>query len=77
MNVSITGFASVEGSNTYNKKLSKKRADKIASIAKKLGVTVESIKAVGETQCRANGKRELPKCRKVEVSTIIDDGQKP
>lgn len=73
--VSITGYASSEGGQGYNKRLSKKRADRIARIAKKVGVEVESIDAVGESQCRAKTSRQYPKCRKVDILPAADGGK--
>ncbi|TDA67321.1 hypothetical protein E0765_03615 [Sulfuricurvum sp. IAE1] len=74
MNVSVTGYASPEGPKSYNKRLSKKRAEKVAKIAEKLGVNVSSINAVGEIQC--GGKKQHPKCRKVEVVPLAE-GENP
>lgn len=68
--VSITGFASLEGAKKYNQRLSKKRAEKVARIAKQLGVKVESIKSVGESECNARNRKDFPKCRKVEIYPI-------
>jgi outer membrane protein OmpA-like peptidoglycan-associated protein len=68
--VDISGFASKEGASFYNKTLSKKRALRVAKIAKKLGVKVESIKAIGELECNTKSKKQLPRCRKVEVVPV-------
>ncbi|MFA6396290.1 MAG: OmpA family protein [Sulfurimonas sp.] len=68
--VDISGFASKEGASSYNKSLSKKRALRVAKIAKKLGVKVKSIKAIGELECNTKSKKQLPRCRKVEVEPV-------
>lgn len=71
--IKVVGYASREGDAAYNKMLSKKRAKKVAQIAIKLGVKVESIKAVGESQCNVKTAKNYPKCRKVEVVRV--DGE--
>lgn len=70
--VAVTGYASSEGTKSYNKQLSKKRALKIAQIAKKLGVKVKSISAVGERECGVKSYKKLPQCRKVEVVPVAE-----
>lgn len=67
--VDIYGYASREGGTKYNKVLSKKRADKVAKIAKRLGVHVHSITAIGSRKCTITNKKYANKCRKVEVIT--------
>lgn len=72
--VSITGFASLEGAKKYNKRLSQKRAERVARIAKTLGVKVEAIKSVGESECNAKNRKDFPKCRKVEIYPLSNGG---
>lgn len=66
--VSISGYASPEGTTKYNKRLSAKRAKTVAKIAKNVGVNVSEIVAVGEIECFAKSKKNLSSCRKVEVT---------
>lgn len=72
--VSITGFASLEGTKKYNKSLSQKRAEYIGNMAKTLGIKAVEIKSVGESQCYAHNSKEFPNCRKVEIYTLLDNG---
>jgi len=65
--VSITGFASPIGSKKYNKLLSQKRAKKIATIAKLIGVDVVSISGVGESGCNTKNPKKYSKCQMVKV----------
>ena len=47
--VNVTASASPEGTDAYNKALSEKRADAVAAYLKANGVTVCSVKGIGNT----------------------------
>jgi len=65
--VSVNGFASPIGSKKYNKLLSQKRAKRIATIAKSIGVDVVNISGVGESGCNTKNTKKYPKCQMVRV----------
>ncbi len=64
--VRVKGYASPEGGEEYNLKLSRKRAESVAEFLKKRGVQVLKIEGLGERSCSLNPKR-WSLCRKVEV----------
>lgn len=65
--VKVIGYASSEGTQKYNQRLSKKRAERVAKYAEKIGVKVSQITAIGELECKASNPKSYPSCRKVEV----------
>ena len=65
--VIVSGFASPEGSRSYNISLSEKRATSVADILRRHGVMIRSISAEGEDHCWVPGERFFKECRKVEV----------
>jgi len=65
--VIVLGFASPEGSRSYNYSLSERRALSVADILRSRGVSVRYISAEGEDHCRVPGERFFKECRKVEV----------
>ena len=80
--VKIVGFADEIGSNSYNEKLSKRRADAVSLYLKKKGVAVNKgkfeVRGLGETESKSScgevkGK-ELKAClwrdRRVEVEVL-------
>lgn len=71
--VLIIGNASKEGGSKYNMKLSKKRALRVAAVARKLGVKVFEIKARGSKDCKVNSSKLAPQCRKVDVQVVDGD----
>jgi len=64
--VRVKGYASPEGSEEYNLKLSKKRAESVAEFLKKRGVRVLKVEGLGERSCSLSSER-WSFCRKVEV----------
>lgn len=64
--VTVKGYASPEGSEEYNLKLSEERAKNVAEFLKKRGVEVLRIEGLGERTCKAKPS-EWALCRKVEV----------
>lgn len=71
--IKVVGYASSEGAKRYNQRLSKKRAERVARYAAKIGVNVSQIKAIGELECKANNPKSYPSCRKVEVLQSNED----
>ncbi|MDQ7082112.1 MAG: OmpA family protein [Aquificota bacterium] len=65
--VIVSGFASPEGSRSYNLSLSKRRAENVADILRRRGVVVRQLGAEGEDHCWVPGKGFFKECRKVEV----------
>ena len=65
--VIVSGFASPEGSRSYNFSLSEKRAVGVADILRGHGVVVKQLKAEGEDHCWVPGEKFFKECRKVEV----------
>jgi outer membrane protein OmpA-like peptidoglycan-associated protein len=68
--VVITGNASKEGGSKHNMKLSKKRAQRVAAVARKFGINVISVKARGSKDCKTNSLKLAPQCRKVDVQVV-------
>ena len=64
--VEVRGYASPEGSEEYNLRLSEERAKNVARELKKRGVQVLEIKGMGEKSCSLEPSR-WSLCRKVEV----------
>jgi len=64
--VRVRGYASPEGSEEYNLKLSERRARSVAEYLKKKGVRVLEIRGMGERSCSVEPER-WSLCRKVEV----------
>jgi len=64
--VVIKGYASPEGSEEYNLRLSERRAKSVKKYLERKGIRVEEVKAFGESLCFEEQK-DWWKCRKVEV----------
>lgn len=64
--VFLEGYASPEGSSSYNLKLSERRVRSVKSFLEKRGAVVEGSRAYGEEKCSLK-KEEWWRCRKVEV----------
>lgn len=64
--VRVKGYASPEGSEEYNLRLSKQRAKNVAEFLKRRGVRVLEIKGLGEKSC-SFPPETWARCRKVEV----------
>jgi len=64
--VVIKGYASPEGSEEYNLRLSERRAKSVKKYLERKGIQVEEVKAFGESLCFEEQK-DWWKCRKVEV----------
>jgi len=62
----LKGMASPEGTDEYNIKLSKKRAEAVKHHLLQNGNRIEKIKEVGERECFEK-PINYPKCRKVEI----------
>lgn len=71
--IKVIGYASSEGTQKYNQRLSKKRAERVARYAARIGVKVTQITAIGEMECKAGNPKSYPSCRKVEVVQSNED----
>jgi outer membrane protein OmpA-like peptidoglycan-associated protein len=64
--VSLYGYASPEGSEEYNFRLSLRRAQNAARYLRERGVKVLEVKGMGEASC-SFGPARWSRCRRVEV----------